>query len=173
MYTAFAGLGVALSLELKQKSLKSLPIVIGIALAMFTHAMHNTLATFIEHTSSFTLILAILLDWGGVFILLGIALASSLLERKRITTYSHELASKRILQLSDVDVIKSIIKRRKLYLKALLRGDFNRWLTLKRYHRKVTEAAFAYHRVKMGDTNAPRNLERLEQEYQALRLILV
>ena len=172
MYTAFAGLGVALSLELKQKWLKPLPIIIGISLAMFTHAMHNTLSTLIEHTSSLTLILAILLDWGGVFILLGIAVASSFLERKRITTYSHELAANRVVPLSEVDVFKSVIQRRKLYLKALFNGDFNHWLALKRYHHKVTEAAFTYHRVTLGDTNAPRNLAHLENEYLALRQTL-
>ncbi len=90
MYTGFAGLGVALSLELKQKWLKPLPIVAGIVVAMLTHAMHNTLATLTEQTSSFMLILAILADWGGVFILLGVALAAFVIERKRIVTYSSQ-----------------------------------------------------------------------------------
>lgn len=172
MYTGFAGLGIALSLELKQKWLKPLPIVIGIAVAIFTHALHNTLATLTEHTSSFTLILAILADWGGVFILLAVALAAFVIERKRISTYSHKLASNRFIPLQEVDVLKSIIHRRTMYLQALFSGDFNRWRTLKRYHQKLTEAAFAYHRVSLGDTNAPKNLARLEKEYQTLRQAL-
>jgi RsiW-degrading membrane proteinase PrsW (M82 family) len=173
MYTGFAGLGVALSLELKQKWLKPVPIILGITLAVFTHAMHNTLATLAEQVSSFTLILAILADWGGIFILLGVAIASSFLERKRIATYSHKLAANRIIPLGEVDVLKSVMRRRKLSLKALFSGDFNRWLMLRRYYRKVTEAAFAYHRVQLGDVNAPRNLARLEKEYQSLRQALV
>jgi hypothetical protein len=100
---------------------------------------------------------------------MGIAIASSLLERKRIMTYSHKLAANRVIPLTEVDVLKSVLKRRKLYLKALFSGDFTRWLALNRYHRKVTEAAFTFHRVKLGDTNAPRNLARLEKEYQTLR----
>jgi RsiW-degrading membrane proteinase PrsW (M82 family) len=172
MYTAFTGLGVALSLELKQKWLKPIPIVAGIGLAMFTHAMHNTLATLTELSSPFTLILAILADWGGVFILLAIALATFILERKRIMTYSHKLASNRIISLEEVDVLKSVLRRRKMYLQALFSGDFHRWWTLRRYHHKLSEAAFAYYRVQLGDSNAPRNLARLENEYQTLRQAL-
>jgi hypothetical protein len=136
---------------------------------MFTHALHNTLSTLVDHTSSFTLILAILADWGGVFILLGIVVASSFLERKRITVYSHHLAANRNIPLSEVDILKSIFQRRKLYLRTLLTGDLKHLFDLKRYHRKVSEAAFAFHRVKLGDSNASRNLARLEQEYQKLQ----
>ncbi|MDF1513006.1 MAG: PrsW family intramembrane metalloprotease [Anaerolineae bacterium] len=169
MYTAFAGLGVALSLEIKQKVLKPLPVIAGISLAMLTHATHNTLATLTEHTSALTLILAILADWGGVFILLGIALATMLLERHRIAIYSQKLASDRMIPLRQVDVLKSVFLRRNMILQALFRGDFQRWWTLKRYHQKVSEAAFTYHRAQLGDGNAPRNLARLETEYTALR----
>ena len=169
MYTAFAGLGVALSLEIKQKWLKPLPIMLGMTQAMFTHAMHNTLATFIEHTSSLTLILAILADWGGVFILLAIALASSFLERKRISTYCRKLAANRVIPLTEVDVVQSVLRRRRMIIKTLLSGDINRWWSLKRYYRKLTEAAFTYHRIELGDANAPNNLKRLEKEFLTLR----
>jgi len=64
------------------------------------------------------------------------------------------------------------MRRRGMYVKALFSGDIHRWWSLKRYHHRLTEAAFAFHRVKLGDANALKNLARLEKEYLTLRQAL-
>ena len=66
MYTAFTGLGVALSLEIKQPLLKMVSFVVGFALSVGAHALHNALATFTGQSGLLPLIAAVVVDWAGV-----------------------------------------------------------------------------------------------------------
>jgi hypothetical protein len=43
------------------------------------------------------------------------------------------------------------------------------WREAGRYHHKLTEAAFAWHRLHNGDIQAQQHLERLEEEALTLR----
>lgn len=169
MYTAFTGLGVALSLELRSLPLKALSILVGFALALGTHALHNALATFTAQSGPLALLAAVFVDWAGVFVLLVVALAAFFLERRRIAAYIEFLVRQSRMPPDEVAVLKSTWKRRLARLERLTQGDFRRWRALQRYHTKVTEAAFAWHRVNHGDDTARPRLARLEQEFQQLR----
>ena len=169
MYTAFTGLGVALSLETRSKGLKLLSIAGGFGLAVGAHALHNTLATFAGYEGGGALFAAIVVDWLGVLVLLAVALGTFFLERHRIVAYAETLVRGNVIPAGEVDVLKSTFQRRKARLGLLLSGDLQRWWAVQRYYQKVTEAAFAWHRMTHGDRKAQPRLTKLEHEFRQLR----
>jgi RsiW-degrading membrane proteinase PrsW (M82 family) len=62
-YTAFIGIGLALSRLSKQKMVKILAPLTGWVCAVLLHAVHNTLANFLTGIGG--LLLSTLVDWGG------------------------------------------------------------------------------------------------------------
>jgi len=170
MFTGFTGLGVALSLEVRNKALKPLIILLGFAVAVGAHAFHNAFSTFWSYTENGgSLLVALIADWAGVLILLLVALWAYFLERKRITAYAELLVKDQKLPQSDVAILKSTRQRHIARLQTLFAGDTQRWWAMQRYHRKLTEAAFAWHRVRGGDNGALERFQRLEREALALR----
>ncbi len=174
MYTGFTGLGIALALEIRNKVLKALPIVVGFGMAIATHAFHNTFATFTDYSGGLLMLLiAVIGDWGGILLLLAVAIWSFFLERKRIVVYSQELVKHQVIPPAEIDVLKSAFRRQIARLTVLLGGNVKGWWKVQRYHRKISEAAFAWHRMNHGDSKAQKHLSQLEQEYQALRKELI
>jgi len=169
MYTAFTGLGVALSLEIKQPPLKIVSVVGGVTLAVGAHALHNALATFTSQSGLITLLAAVVADWAGVLVLLVVALAAFVLERRRIVAYAEALVREKVIPASEIDLLKSTLKRRLARLDLLARGDFRQWYLMQRYYNTVTEAAFAWHRMKQGDQKAQPRLAKLQQKSRGLR----
>lgn len=170
MYTGFTGLGIALALEVRNKALKTLLVLVGFGMAIVTHAFHNTFATFTGYAGGLiTLLIAVVGDWGSILFMLAIAIWSFFLERKRIVAYSQELAKLQIIPQAEIDVLKSTFRRRIARLSILLKGDVKGWWKAQRYQQKVTEAAFAWHRMNHGNPKAQKNLINLEQQFQALR----
>jgi hypothetical protein len=169
MYTGFTGLGVALSLEVRNKLLRLVAIVAGFVTAVGAHALHNALATVAGSSGPGTLVAATLVDWAGIAVLLAVALGTFFVERRRILAYAEVLVRGGIIPQGEVAILKSTLQRRLARLDLLLHGDFRRWWALQRYQQKVTEAAFAWHRLNQGDTAAQSRLSRLEREFRTLR----
>jgi hypothetical protein len=169
MYTAFTGLGVALSLEIRQPPLKTVSVVVGFALAVGAHALHNALATFTSQSGFITLLAAVVADWSGVLVLLAVALAAFVLERRRIVAYAEALVREKVIPASEIGLLKSTLKRRMTRLDLLARGDFRQWHLTQQYYNTVTEAAFAWHRMKQGDPKAQPRLAELQQRSRHLR----
>ncbi len=169
MYTGFTGLGVALALEVRHGLLKVALPVAGLAAAVATHALHNALATVASYAGGLALLAAVLVDWSGVLALIGVAFGTFFLERRRIIAYGQALVQVNTLSPDELNVLKSTFQRRLARLDLLFRGDVQRWWKIRRYHQKVTKAAFAWHRLQQGDTRARPRLVRLEQEFRQLR----
>lgn len=169
MYTGFTGLAVALTLEIRSALLKPVAVMVGFALAVGAHALHNALATFTSYGGVAALIMAVLVDWVGVLALLAVALAAFFLERRRILRYVQSLVQTAVVPAGELDILKSTFRRRQVRVGLLLNGDVRRWRAMQRYHHKVTEAAFAFHRFNQGDVRAQDRLARLEQEFRQLR----
>jgi hypothetical protein len=164
--------GVALSLEVRSKALKPLLILVGFGLAVATHALHNALATFTAYGGAVALLGAVLADWTGVLVLVAVAVATFVLERRRITAYGQDLVGRGVIPADEVGVLTSTLRRRKARWTALVRGDVQRWQSLRRYHQALTEAAFAWHRLNHGDGGARERLDRLEESYRRHRRAL-
>jgi RsiW-degrading membrane proteinase PrsW (M82 family) len=172
MYTGFTGLGVALFLDVRSKVLKPLLLLGGFGLAVVTHALHNALATFTAYGGLVALLGAVVADWAGVFVLLAVAIATFILERRRIAAYGEALVQRGVIPEDEVGVLTSTLRRRKARWSALFQGNVPRWQALRRYHQALTEAAFAWHRLTHGDGGARERLDRLEADYQRYRRAL-
>lgn len=92
---------------------------------------------------------------------------------KRIIAYGEALAKLDIIPRAEIEILKSTWQRRLARLKMLFSGNIKGWWTINRYHLKVTEAAFAWHRMNHSDPKAQKNLIVLEQQFQTLRKQLV
>jgi len=83
--------------------------------------------------------------------------------------YAEALVREKVIPASEIDLLKSTLKRRIARLDLLARGDFRQWRLTQRYYNAVTEAAFAWHRMKQGDPKAQPRLARLQQTSRRLR----
>jgi protease PrsW len=169
MYTGFTGLGVALALELRSKWLGALSIMVGFAFSVGAHALHNALATFIAYGGLMALLLAVVVDWVGVLALVGVAAAAFFVERRRIRAYATTLLAPAGITQDEIAMLLSTFRRRQARLKLLFAGNLRGWWRMHRYQRKVSEAAFAYHRIERGDGRSLERLAKLEQDYRLLR----
>ncbi len=179
MYTGFTGLGIALASESRRKWLRLLLILAGFTVAVGMHAFHNATATFWGHTETENSLaggiffVTLVGDWTGVVVLLLVALWSFFLEQGRIVRYAEALVSVHAIPAEEIAILRSTTRRNINRLKALLALDLRRWWQLTRYYHKVTEAAYAWHRVQQGDDDARERLRRLQREFIALRRDLV
>lgn len=74
-YTAFFGIGLAVARLNRNWAVKILAPLMGLAVAMFTHAFHNTMATFLDGLEG--LAIGALVDWTGwVFMFIVIIFAT-------------------------------------------------------------------------------------------------
>lgn len=173
MYTGFAGLGIALALEVRSRWLKGLLPLLGFGIAVGAHAYHNALATFTGHLESITpLAFAVLGDWLATAFLFGVVIWSRFLEQRRIRRFLHGYAGALQLQPEEIAVLVSPWGRWRAQLQALLRGDLRCWRQLARYFHVATKAAFAFHRAQNGNAKAGVRLQQLEQALVASRRAL-
>jgi len=95
------------------------------------------------------------------------------LERRRINHYGTALAAVHAIPPAEITLLCSPGHRMMGSLRALLRGDFQRWWRMMRYYTQVTKAAFLWHRLNSGDERARERLRRQEQAFLQLRRVLV
>lgn len=69
-YTAFFGIGLAMARLNKNWAVRILAPLLGLAVAMFTHAFHNTLAVFLSGLEG--LAIGAIIDWTGWLFMFGI-----------------------------------------------------------------------------------------------------
>ncbi len=167
MYTAFTGLGVALALELRRVWLVIMPLL-GLALAVVTHAYHNTFATFWGFTEGGgALFTAAVGDWVAVLILLVVAFWSRWLEGQRIRAYLDEgYAHRARLSADEATLLASPWRRRLARWGTLFNEGPERWWQRGRFYHLITEAAFKWHRAERGDEKSAEKLQRIEAKLQ-------
>jgi len=85
-YTAFTGIGLAVARMNNSCLVKLAAPIVGLGLAMFTHAVHNTLAG-IPFFGDMTCVIGSLLDWTGVFFMLLVIIWANWLERRHIASH--------------------------------------------------------------------------------------
>lgn len=173
MYTGFTGLGLALVLETRRTWLKFLLPPLGLALAIGTHAYHNTFSTFWGHLEgSGSLFVALIGDWVATLVLLFVIIWAKSLERRRIQVFLEGYVVTHHLPPAEIGLLTSPWERQKARLRALLKGDVGRWWRLGRYFQVVSEAAFSQHRAGQGDEKSAAKLAKLEQKLQSVRQTL-
>ena len=84
-YTAFIGIGLAIARLNKNLLVKIIVPMVGLAVAMFTHAFHNTLASILSGTSG--LVIGTAFDWTGWVFMFGVILWATWRERQNLKKY--------------------------------------------------------------------------------------
>jgi len=84
-YTAFFGIGLAMARLNRNWGVKVLAPVIGLGIAMFTHAFHNTVASFIMGIEG--LALGSLIDWTGWLFMLVVIIWATIKEGQNVRRY--------------------------------------------------------------------------------------
>jgi len=168
-FTGLTGAGIALGRSSRNWLGRIGAPVGGLALGALAHIVHNGSVTLGEEYV-WPCLIALLSDWGGIFILLVVIVGSMLKERSWIVTYLADEVGRGTLSSESYEIVSSSFRRVIQRLSLFLRGDLRGWWDLGRYYQLLTELAFKKHRLSRfpkEETTAAR-IGRLRQRVAAL-----
>jgi RsiW-degrading membrane proteinase PrsW (M82 family) len=188
MFTAFTGAALGLARSLKIRWQKALVPSVGLAVAMLFHGIHNALASAVgilsksgdEANTGLVLgaCLGIFLsDWGGLLLIIVLAIISSMREARVIQqTLWEEVALGRFTP-DEYETLISGRKRWSVRWSVLFSRGFKRWKQMGRFFDLATELAFRKHRMNDGDlvhqTISARDVARLRGQIDHLKTQMI
>jgi len=146
MFTGLTGLGLALTRTSPNWVVKIAAPILGLFLGMTAHGIHNG-GVVLGAELYWPCLITFISDWGGVLILLGVIVWTSVRERQWIITFLADEVGMGTLGQGGYDVVCSYVKRVTVRANALFSGDFERWWRLGRYYHLATELAFDKRRL--------------------------
>jgi RsiW-degrading membrane proteinase PrsW (M82 family) len=169
LFTGLIGLGLALSRTSPHRLVKIGAPIGGLFLGIASHGIHNGSVTFGAELC-WPCLITFASDWGGVLVLLGIIIWTSLRERQWIVTYLVDEVEGGTLSQRDYVVVSSHLERTVERARALLNGDSRRWWDLGRYYRLATELAFDKRRVALfpAERDTRKRVVELRQQVKVL-----
>ena len=146
-YTAFIGIGLAISRLNRNWAVKILAPIIGWCVAVFTHSMHNTLATFLQGIGG--LATSTLIDWSGWLLMFFFIIWALYREQRWISAQLREEVSLGILTPAQYKIACSAWEQTGYRLGALFTSRYG---VTKRFYQLTAELAYKkQQRLKMGD----------------------
>jgi protease PrsW len=157
-FTAFTGIGLAISRLNRNIGIKIMAPIIGWFLAVSTHALHNTIATLFS--GLFAFIVGSLIDWAGWLIMFGFVIWAINRERQYNVKYLRDEVSSGLLRVDQYQVACSSWDQTSVRLRALFSGHYrqtNRFYQLcsELAHKKYLLYTFGEER---GNTKKIENL---------------
>jgi RsiW-degrading membrane proteinase PrsW (M82 family) len=116
VYTAFTGIGLAVSRMSKNTGIKIIAPIIGFGIAIGAHFSHNFLASMIQDQNSVNRMLTV--DWFGWVFMLVLLIVSSFNEKKWIRNQLNEEVQSGLLTLQQAAIACSPRKRNMAFLSA-------------------------------------------------------
>jgi RsiW-degrading membrane proteinase PrsW (M82 family) len=143
----------------------------GWSLAVVLHGTHNAGATLVEQTACLSLGVSLVVDWGGVLLLLAIAWLTLRREGQWIERGLVEEVRRGALSPQEFDLLRSAHRRFLVRWQARSRGGRTASTTVGRYFQAATELAFQkQHLRSLGDEGGTvAQIERLRQEMATYR----
>ena len=139
----------------------------GWSMAVLLHAIHNAGATLVEQTACLSLAVSLLVDWGGVVLLLSIAVLVLRKENQWIERGLVEEVRRGVLSPQEFDLLRSAGQRMWVRWRAWNRGGRTAYRAVGRYFQCATELAFKkQHLRSLGDERG--NLAEIQRLQQAL-----
>lgn len=146
-YTAFIGIGLAAARLSRRTEIKITAPIVGFGAAVFTHSMHNTLASLLP--SSISISLGTMLDWSGWFLMLVFILWAIYRENRWIVEQLREEVTMEIITASHYQTACSAWAQSLARMRALVNGHYR--LT-SRFYQTCAELAFKKHQhATLGD----------------------
>lgn len=163
-FTAFTGIGLAISRTSSNTAIKFLAVPIGFSAAVFTHAFHNTFSGLIGGFGGF--VAGMLVDYLGYALMLGFILWMIVHERNILKRHLPEEVEKGYLSTKQYHSALSFIQMN-AYLSALMSGSF---LKTARFYQVCGELAHKKEQfTRLGDERGnTRIIEDLRSELVAL-----
>lgn len=147
-YTAFTGIGLAISRMNRSCLVKVIAPMIGLGFAMFTHSFHNTLAG-IPFFGEMTCFIGSFLDWFGVAFMFLVILWANWLEMRTISVQLQEEVQLGLINANQYRTASSALTQFFAKLSALGGGHFR--VTI-RFYQVCAELAHKKQQLqKLGD----------------------
>ena len=135
-YTAFTGIGLAIARLNKSNWIKIIAPVVGLGLAIFTHSVHNTLATFLSGLSGMAI--GTLIDWTGWFFMFIFILWAINRERQILKKFLVEEVRSGIISSSNYQTATSSWSQLMAGIQAIFGG---RYMNTRRFYQLCGELA--------------------------------
>lgn len=170
-WTAIVGAAVGYARLARDWRQQMLAPVGGWAVAVLLHGIHNAGAMLIEQTFCISLAISVAVDWGGVLMLLAVAI---LILRKESRWIEQELAEevrRGDLSPQELELLRSATRRLQTRWRALGRGGRPAYRQVGRYFQYSTKLAFKkQHLRSLGDEGGNlAEILRLRQELVTYR----
>ncbi len=142
--------------------------VAGWAMAVFLHGLHNAGASLVERTLCLSLGLSLVVHWGGLALLIAVALLVGRRESQWIERGLAEEVRRGLLTPYEFDLLRSAGHRQRARWQALGRGGRPAYRAVGAYFQHATELAFRRQHVRLlGDQGGD------QAEIEQLRSILI
>jgi RsiW-degrading membrane proteinase PrsW (M82 family) len=170
-WTGIVGAAVGYARISRERGRRLLAPVGGWAVAVTLHGIHNAGATLVEQTACLSLGVSVIVDWGGVLLLLVIALLMARRESQWIERGLVEEVRHGALSPQEFDLLRSARRRFRVRWQARARGGRAASRAVGRYFQIATELAFKkQHLRSLGDEGGTlAEIQRLRQDLAAQR----
>jgi RsiW-degrading membrane proteinase PrsW (M82 family) len=160
-YTAFTGIGLAISRLNRNLPIKILAPIIGWGLAVLTHSIHNAISTFFQGLQSIAV--SLIFDWSGWIAMLIFVVWALYREQKWITSQLRDEVSNGVITLNQYKTASSARAQFIARTKALFSGQYR---LIDRFYELSAELAYKKHQAyNLGEMeeNQPE-IERMRVE---------
>jgi len=163
-WTAIMGAAVGLARLSPQPLRRVLLPVAGWATAVFLHGLHNAGAILVEETACLSLLVSLGVHWGGLVLLITVALLVGRRESQWIERGLAEEVRRGILTPYEFDMLRSAAHRQQVRWQALRRGGRPAYRAVGDYFQRATELAFTREHLHLvGDQGGDlAEIERLQ-----------
>lgn len=167
-YTAFTGIGLAVSRLNKNNLVRFLAPLAGLGISMFVHFLHNTLAAFGQDLGG--LVMLFLVDWLGWLFIFAIILWAIRREKGWIQDQLREEVESGLLTPTQFQAATSAFQRNLITFSALTTGNYR---AARRFYRLCIELAYKKHQyARLGEhhSNPAQTITDLRDQIRTISL---
>jgi protease PrsW len=159
-FTAFTGIGLAVSRMNRNSAIKVLAPIMGLSLAIFMHSAHNLISTVFQGVQG--ILFAVLFDWSGWIAMIIFVIWALYREQKWIKTQLQDEVANGIITPSQYKTACSAWAQTSSRIKALFSGKYR---LIDRFYLLTAELAFKKHQLRaLGEEENLPEIDHLRTE---------
>ncbi len=168
-YTAITGAGLGYLSMGGKKAGRWLRALSALGAAILFHALHNTFIA-LGSVTCWSLFVGLLVDWGGVLVVLAVLTLAWRKERGWIVEGLEEERTLETLSPQELAILPSSWQRNRAQWRALTSQGWREAMRVRQVQQLATELAFQKHRLRhLGDEGAKVEMKRLRERIKTLR----